>query len=358
MSMRRRLLAMAGFGLVVLFVVVVLAFGFPSLNEEESNSRLRPCSQDARDIVLPLGVESVAGRWSPLRPLPVAQTELGAAAVGNIVYVSGGLRQSGSDLVSTDFFLAFDPSRGTYRKVPQLPRRVDHPGIVAAGGDLYLIGGFHDGVPTDEMFTYSPRTRTWQQLSSMGVPRGSPATAAIGRHIYVSGGNVGNRDTRDAPTNVVEIYDLSTGRWSRGPVMPTARHHAGAAAIGDDVYVVGGRAGRDLSLDVVERYDSRTRRWETAPHLPQGVGALALVAARGRLVAVGGGDDAEEWVTPGTWSFEPGTGRWRRLSDLTVARHGHAAAAVGDEIYGFGGAPCASYGRTDSVEKLTLSSEP
>ena len=347
---------MAGFGLVVLFVVVVLAFGLPSLTEEESNSTLRPCSQDARDIVLPLGVESVAGRWARARPFPIAQDELRAEVVDDIVYVGGGLRQSGSDLVSTDVFYAFDPARGTYRKLPPLPRRVDHPGFVAAGGDLYLIGGYHDWVPTGEVFRYSPRTGRWQQLPSLEIPRGSPAVAAIGRSIYAAGGAVGNAEDTREPTGVMEIYDLDARRWSRGPDMPTARHHAGAAAIGDDVYVVGGRAGRDLSLDVVERYDSRTNAWEIAPHLPQGVGALALVAARGGLVAVGGGDDAEEWVTPGTWSFEPETERWQRLSDLREARHGHAAAAVGDEIYVFGGAPCPSYGRTDSVEKLTLGS--
>jgi hypothetical protein len=357
MSTARRLLAMSAFGLVVLFAVVVVTFGFPSLGDDEgSASSLEPCGRDARDVVLPLGVQSAAGRWQQARAFPIAQDELRAEAVNDIVYVGGGIRQSGSDLVSTNVFFAFDPATGTYRKLRPLPRRVDHPGFVAAGGDLYLIGGFHDGVPTGEMFAYSPRTRTWRQLASMGVPRGSPAAAAIGRHIYVSGGNVANREARDASTDVVEIYDRSTGRWSRGPVMPTARHHAGAAAIGTDVYVVGGRARRDLSLDVVERYDSRTRRWETAPHLPQGVGALALVAARGRLVAIGGGDDIEEWVTPGTWSFEPATERWRRLSDLREARHGHAAAAVGDEIYVFGGAPCPGYGRSDSVEMLTLGS--
>ena len=354
MSTRRRLLSMAGFGLVVLFVVVVLAFGFPSFTEEESDSTLRPCSQEAREIVLPLGVESVAGRWTRARPFPIAQDELRAVVVDDTVYVGGGLRQSGSDLVSTDVFFAFNPRRGTYRKLPPLPRRVDHPGFVAAGGDLYLIGGYRDWVPTGEAFKYSTRTGTWEQLPSLRIPRGSPAVAAIGRLIYVVGGAVGDAEETPEPTGVVEIYDLDTRRWSRGPDMPKARHHAGAAAIGDDVYVLGGRAEPDLSLDVVERFDTRTSRWERAPHLPQGVGALAVVAADGRVVAISGGDDTEGWVTPGTWSFQPETGRWQRLSDLREARHGHAAAAVGDEIYVFGGAPCPGYGHTDSVEKLTL----
>ena len=271
----------------------------------------------------------------------------------DVVYVGGGLRQAGSDLVSTDVFFAFDPERATYRRLPALPRRVDHPGWVAAGGNLYVIGGYRDWVPTGEVFRYSPRAGTWKQMPSMEVARGSPAATATGGRIYVAGGGVGNDEGSHEANDVLEIYDLATSRWSRGPALPTARHHAGAAAIGDDVYIAGGRADRELSLDVVERFDAETNTWEEAPPMPLGTGALAVVAAHGSLVAVGGGDDAEGWVTPATWWFEPRTQHWRRLADLRIPRHGHAAAAVGDEIYVFGGAPCPGYGRTDSVERLT-----
>jgi len=344
---------MSVLGFVALFAVVVLVFGFPSLTGGgDSNSSFQLCRQDPRSVVLPFGVESSEGRWRPVARFPIAQDELRAEVVADMIYVGGGLRQSGSELVSADVFFAFDPKRSSYRRLPPLPRRVDHPGFVAAGGNLYLIGGYHDWVPTAEVFRYSPRTGKWTQLRSMEVARGSPAAAAIGERVYVAGGAVGNDEESREPADVLEIYDLATGRWSRGPGLPTARHHAGAAALGGDIYVVGGRGQGDLSQDVVERLDSRTNRWEKAPRLPLGVGGLAVVAAGGRVVAISGGDDREEWVTPGTWSFHPGTGRWQRLADLRTARHGHAAVAVRDEIYVFGGAPCPGYGRTDSVEKL------
>ena len=70
------------------------------------------------------------------------------------------------------------------------------------------------------------------------------------------------------------------------------------------------------------------------------------------LVAIGGGDDAEAWVTPATWALDADEGGWHRLADLNVARHGHGAAAVGSEVFVFGGAPCPGYGVTDAVESL------
>ena len=130
----------------------------------------------------------------------------------------------------------------------------------------------------------------------MNVARGSPATAVIGDRIYVAGGAMGV-EARD-PTGRLEVFDLSTGRWSSGPDMPTPRHHAGAVAVDGKLYVLGGRSERDYSLDVVERFDPRANRWEPAPSLPLGVGALARCATGDRLLAISGGDDSEAWVTP------------------------------------------------------------
>jgi len=355
MSTGRRILAMSAFGVAVLFVVVVVVFGFPSLaGDDGSSSETRPCGQDPRRIVLPFGTESVAGRWSALPPFPIAQDELRAEVVGDRIYVGGGIRQSGDDLISTDVFYALDPQGMAYRKLPPLPRRIDHSGWVAAGGNLYVIGGYRDWQPTAEVFRYSPGPGTWRQLASMEVPRGSPAVVAIGGRIYVAGGGLG-REGRE-PTGRVEVFDIATSRWSRGPDMPTPRHHAGAATVDGVLYVLGGRTEHDFSLDVVERFDPRTKRWERVQRLPLGVGAPAAVRNGGRVVVISGGDDREVWVTPAVWSLDPDTGRWQRLADLRVPRHGHAAAAFGHEVYVFGGAPCPGYGRTDSVEKLALDS--
>ena len=52
---------------------------------------------------------------------------------------------------------------------------------------------------------------------------------------------------------------------------------------------------------------------------------------------MGGGDDDEQWVTPATWALDVERNTWRRLADLNVARHGHAAAAVGPDVFVFGG---------------------
>lgn len=109
-------------------------------------------------------------------------------------------------------------------------------------------------------------------------------------------------------------------------------------------------------MTAAERFDPRTGRWETIAPLPQGSGGLELAAAGGKIVATGGGDDLEKWVTPASWAYDPRTNRWERLPDLRLARHGHAMLPVGSRLYVFGGAPCTGFGRTDKAESLPVPS--
>ncbi len=60
------------------------------------------------------------------------------------------------------------------------------------------------------------------------------AAAVVGDRMYV----VGGYDSARNSSSSVFVYDGST--WQRGPALPIAVNHPGAAAIGGDVYVVGG----------------------------------------------------------------------------------------------------------------------
>jgi N-acetylneuraminic acid mutarotase len=161
------------------------------------------------------------------------------------------------------------------------------------------------------------------------------------------------------PYSSLEIYDFRSGRWTPGPPIPTARHHTAAAVVAGKLYVAGGRVPDDFSDNAFERLDPRSGHWEKLPPLPLGAGGLAAVAARGKVVVIGGDDErnwtaGRGWVTGSTWSFDPARSRWRRLPDLGVPRHAHAAAVAAGRIYVFGGATCPGFGRTDAAESLPL----
>lgn len=283
-----------------------------------------------------------AGRWRLEPETPRNQIEASAIAIGETIYVVGG-----SPPGNLHRLVAYDTRTRRFSEPAQLPTGLNHVQAAAHGGKLYLAGGYLDGKdPTGNFWEYDPATKEWTELAPLPQPTAGGAAVAIDGRLYVAGGAPQTFNTGPvAPYPELQIYDFDTGRWSLGPEMPSPRHHVGGAGLGGDLYVAGGRGERDHSLTTFERYDPAAEEWETLPEMPLGVASPALVAADGKLVAVGGEDqdeweDGEGWVTPSAWEFDPRTERWSRLPNMAYERRGGGIAAVGDRVYAIGGSYC------------------
>jgi hypothetical protein len=315
-----------------------------------------PCKPSPLTVRRPAG-SVPAGRWRAEPALPRARAELDAATLGRRAYVFGGQTGDGS---SVRTMASISPGGDGYSAEPGMPRRLDHTASAAHDGRLYVAGGYTDGNPTAGLFRYSPRSRRWTQLPSMRTPRGGHAAAIIGERLYVaSGGPRTFPDESAAPHETLEIYDLARRRWRAGPDIPTARHHVAATSHRGKLYVIGGRTPRDFSMGTVERYDPARGRWETLPPIPFAVGSAKAVSDGEGIILTGGDEErnwaeGEGWVTPAAWRSDPRVRSWRRLPDLSTARHGHAAAMLDGRLHVLGGSPCAGFARLKSAESLSL----
>jgi N-acetylneuraminic acid mutarotase len=354
---------LTGFAIGSIALVTLALFGpelpGPNVTELVTGSQERfsgPCDPRQGEVREPDQPVQTRERWRKEQPMPVARDELRAAAAGGRIFILNGQEITGEDkATSISEVQVFDPATETYSSAPDTPVPVDHSAVVVYRGDLYLVGGDSNGAPSSGLWRYSPDGGKWETLAQMDTPRAGHAAAVIGDRLYVVGGTTDApfSDENQPPLTSLEIFDFQTGEWSRGPDMPTGRHHFGAAALDGRLYAVGGRAPGNFALETVERFEPERGEWERLAPLPLGTGGPSVVTAGGKIVVVGGGDDIEDWVTPATWALWPKQERWRRLADLQVPRHGHASAALRDRIYVFGGAPCADYGRTPNVESLS-----
>ena len=75
-------------------------------------------------------------------------------------------------------------------------------------------------------------TGRWTIGALMPSARTEVAVAEVGGKIYVIGGYRGERE--------LEVYDPTADRWSRGVSIPRPLHHAAAVGLNDKLYVVGG----------------------------------------------------------------------------------------------------------------------
>lgn len=279
------------------------------------------------------------GSWTALSSSPLERTEVGAARVGDRIYVVGGFISSGG---TTGELAIYDISEDAWTTGRPLPIAVNHPGVTALGGKVYVVGGnlgARDGrePKSKRLYAYSPRADRWQRLPDARTERAALGLAGIGHRLYAAGGY----SESDFQLAELEIYDIRRERWRRGPPMATGRNHVGTAVLGGTVVVTGGRPGPvHGGLDTAERYDPRRNRWSTLPPMPTARSGHTAVVAGGRLVVFGGEelDDGGETIEQ-VEAYDPRTETWGELPPMITPRHGLGGVARGSRVFAIEGGP-------------------
>ncbi len=188
--------------------------------------------------------------------------------------------------------------------------------------------------PVIESPTPSPSPPPEQRMeASLPVQLEEAAAASAGGKLYVIGGfdAVGNS------LRTVWVFDGSA--WSPGPPLPLGLDHASAATLDDRVYVAGGHSfGQDSPH--LFRLDGGS--WTELARMRHPRGGHALLAAAGRLYAIGGNAFAN--VAPAE-VYDPASGAWSDLPSLPVPRN-HVSGFV------FGANVCVAGGRSPATVRV------
>jgi N-acetylneuraminic acid mutarotase len=201
----------------------------------------------------------------------------------------------------------YDPAADTWKALAPMPSKRGSPVAAAVGEKIYVIGGVslppgstdiavsptvpHASVGTVE--EYDPESNTWRERSPMPTPRNHAAIGVVNGKIYVIGGRVGAAFIGLASdTSVVEEYDPATDKWSATRArMPTTRSALGYAVINGRIYVAGGEFQDPHMMATfrsVEAYDPASNTWSVMPPMPVSRHGLAAGAIGNRLLLVGG----------------------------------------------------------------------
>lgn len=353
---------------VALAAIALSGFAAWAIGRDDGNTietyydaEIPPCTPAPTLIKTPAAPKPAGGAWRQEPDSPLGRDEAAAARIGDKIYIVGGHKllsgvKNPWERWSTDRGIAFDTRTGRYSELPRLPRPVDHAGVAAYQGKLYVAGGWSQGKDTNNFWRFDPKTGKWSDMPPMTHMRGALAAQVVGDKFYAIGGAPPTLPNPDVEAlSVVEVFDFDRGEWTRAADMPTPRHHFGAAALDGHIYVAAGRRGTDYHVTAFERYDPTSNSWKSLEPLPQGISAPIMVATDREIVVIGGSDERAHFVTPAVWAFDPAAGSWRRLPDLRLARHAGVGAYGGDRLYVFEGSPCPGYGSTHSAESLAVS---
>jgi N-acetylneuraminic acid mutarotase len=257
-------------------------------------------------------------KWTE-KNIPVPVHHQAQAAYNGKIYVFGGClrRITGAD--STDNAWEFDPVADSWKALAPIPGKRCSAVAEQVNGKIYLIGGIspmEDGKPgtrvTGANQAYDPATNTWENRSPMPTTRNHAYSGVVNGKIYVIGGRQGAGNIPvTSNTDIVEEYDPAQDLW--GPIkerMPTPRSGGGAATYGTKIYVAGGELqNRQLraAFRALEAYDAATDTWTILPSMPSARHGVAAAFLGNKLHLVSGkmeGGGAPDMGNPATASHD------------------------------------------------------
>ena len=278
-----------------------------------------------------------AGR-SHLANLPIAVDSLGAAVLGDWLYVYGGhtgKTHKYSTKTASKHFWRLNLRDGTlWEELPSGPA-LQGVTLVAHDRHVYRIGGMaphnppgspHDLVSVADFVRFDPASKTWTDMPRLPAPRSTHDSVVLGHELYVIGGwsmNGGDPSNSDFLDTAL-VFDLARpdAGWTELPPPPFQRRALAVAAIAGKVYAIGGLNADEKVVAAVDVYDPTTRKWSRGPDMPgskrQGFapsafgvgGALYVTGVDGELLHLNSKND-----------------RWDAVGKVVTPRLAHLAAA-------------------------------
>ncbi len=187
-------------------------------------------------------------------------------------------------------------------------------------GDVLVIA---NSIASGQAVRYNPTTDTWFRASSMATARNGYASALLPNgQLLIVGGSAYISDKYVPSLTMAERYDPATDRWLPAASLHTPRKGATATPLPDGrVLVVGG-------ADDAELYDPTTDTWTvTRPLTVRRSGHTATQLPDGRVLAVGGENGSSRALTSAEL-YDPATDQWTATAPMGTARQGHAAVLL------------------------------
>lgn len=239
-------------------------------------------------------------QWQYAEAMPTFRSGAIATTVGNAIYViGGGFKQENGTFKFLRTTEIYFPDEDRWEQGPDMIQPHDYPAGALLDGHIYILGGHHPdavvaGPQTDPGFDFCERlnleTGTWEQIAALPTPRFALDAEVIDGKIVTLGGVA---FTPEGFNNFdhTEVFDPSTGEWSKGDItLPWTAAGMGCSLKDNHLYIFGGYSGEGIS-DHVARYNLATKNWEILPSMPGTLAAMGVSVIGNNTYLIGGWAD-------------------------------------------------------------------
>ncbi|KAM9337064.1 kelch-like protein 40b [Symphorus nematophorus] len=212
-----------------------------------------------------LQYDPVSADWLGMPPLPSPRFLFGLGEAENSIFVMGG-RELKEQEHTLDSVLVYDRQSFKWGESDPVPYAVYGHATVSHKDVVYVIGGKGDNKSClKTMCAYDAKRFEWKGLAPMKTARSLFGATVHKGKIYVAAGV-----TDTGLTDSVEVYDITTNKWSDFGVFPQERSSLNLVSVAGSLYAVGGFAMMPLEdsdeiipkeMNDIWRYDETERKW-------------------------------------------------------------------------------------------------
>ncbi|MGE3309445.1 MAG: Kelch repeat-containing protein [Limisphaerales bacterium] len=270
--------------------------------------------------------------------MPEAVTSFGAACLDGWLYVLGGHKgerhEYSAPMVSGAFHRLKLSDGKSWETLPSA-----EPGqglaIAGHGGSVYRVGGMaarnqpgekSDLHSKDLVARYDVRAGSWESVAPLPEPRSSHDAVVLGDSLYVGGGwTLAGGSSKGVWCDHLLQLDLKAGasEWKAVP-QPFRRRAIAMAGSGTRLYFLGGIDAEGKTSSEVDIFEVDTGVWSKGPDLPpgpmKGFGCSAIAQA-GAIYSSG--------MKGELWRLEPDGTAWTVVGKLANPRFFHRLAPAG-----------------------------
>ncbi|CAH2305713.1 kelch 41 [Pelobates cultripes] len=179
-------------------------------------------------------LDTIAGEWVGLPPLPSARCLFGLGEADNCVYAIAGKDLQSEE--SLDSVFCYDSKAVAWKEGKKLPIKVYGHSVVSHNGLIYALGGKTDDKKcTGRMFVFNSKKGDWKDLPPMRTARSMFGAAVHNGKIFVVGGV-----TEDGLTASVEAFDIASNKWEPVAEFPQERSSINMTSVAGSLYAIGG----------------------------------------------------------------------------------------------------------------------
>jgi hypothetical protein len=209
--------------------------------------------------------------------------------------------------------------------VEPLPLGVRAASAVAGPDHIYVVGGTAAAGKTGLLQIFDVSSGRWSIGASLPNPTDWGTLVRVGTHLHFLGGVT----DQVAASQQHWIYDPDADAWTAGTPLPIPAAGAAGAAVASHLFVLGGIEGPGRPADNVLVFDLESERWSVGRPMPAKRYNWAGALVNGRILVAGGATGQGQQNTDELVDYDHEQDLWTILERIPRSRDAHGAAAFG-----------------------------